>query len=67
MASIDPDYARRLEMRQMSNEDLFKHYDTELLLRLHNKKNLGDTKKILSKFETFLAGCSPSPTLAKNS
>ena len=52
-------------MRQMSNHDLFKRYDTELLLRLHNKKNLSDIRKILSKFETFLAGRSPSPTLAK--
>ncbi|MFC2041127.1 tyrosine-type recombinase/integrase, partial [Chloroflexota bacterium] len=65
MASIDPDYARRLQMRQMSNRNLFKLYDTELLLRLHNKKNLSDTRKMLSNFETFLAGRSPSPDLAK--
>ncbi len=38
MSSIDSDYARRLEMRQMSNRDLFKRCDTELVLRLHNKK-----------------------------
>ena len=65
MASIDPDYARRLEMRQMSNHDLFKRYDIELLLRLHNKKNLSDTRKMLGRFETFLAERSPSPDLAK--
>jgi len=65
MASIDPDYARRLEMRQMSNPDLFKRYDTELVLRLRNEKNLSDTRKMLNKFETFLAGRSPSPDLAK--
>jgi len=52
-------------MRQMSNHDLFKRYDTELVLRLHNKKNLSDTRKILSKFEAFLAERSPSPDLAK--
>ncbi|MFC1966832.1 tyrosine-type recombinase/integrase [Chloroflexota bacterium] len=65
MATIDPDYARRLQMRQMSNCDLFKRYDIELLLRLHNKKNLSDTRKMLSNFETFLTGRSPSPDLAK--
>ncbi len=52
-------------MRQISNHDLFKRYDNELVLRLHNKKNLSDTKKILSKFETFLAERSPALDLAK--
>ena len=52
-------------MRQMSNRDLFKRYDIELLLRLHNKKNLSDTRQMLNKFEVFLAERSPSPDLAK--
>jgi len=52
-------------MRQMSNRDLFKRYDTELLLRLHNRKNLSDTRTILGKLEAFLAERSPSPDLAK--
>ncbi|MFC1985258.1 tyrosine-type recombinase/integrase [Chloroflexota bacterium] len=49
----------------MSNSDLFKRYDTELLLRLHNRKNLTDTRKILGRFEAFLDGRAPSPDLAK--
>ena len=49
----------------MSNHDLFKRYDIELLLRLHNKKNLSDTRKMLGNFETFLVGRSPSVDLAK--
>jgi len=65
IASIDPDYARRMEIRQMSNHDLFKRYDTELVLRLHNKKNLSDTRKMLGKFEVFLVERSPSPDLGK--
>ncbi|MFC1939791.1 tyrosine-type recombinase/integrase [Chloroflexota bacterium] len=65
MASIDPDYARRLQMRQMSNRDLFKRYDPELLLRLHNRKNLSDTRNTLKNFEAFLDGRSPSRDLAK--
>jgi len=65
MSTVDPDYARRLEIRKMSNRDLFKRYDTELLLRLHNKKNLSDTRKILGRFEAFLGERSPSTDLAK--
>ena len=49
----------------MSNRDLFKRYDFELLLRLRNKKNLSDTRKILGSFEAFLAERSPTPDLAK--
>ena len=52
-------------MRQMSNRDLFKRYDSELLLRLHNRKNLSDTRKILGRFEAFLDGRPPSVDLAK--
>ncbi|MFC2004267.1 tyrosine-type recombinase/integrase [Chloroflexota bacterium] len=52
-------------MRQMSNRDLFKHYDTELILRLHNKKNLSDTRKTLGRFEIFLGERPPSVGLAK--
>ncbi|MFC1906686.1 tyrosine-type recombinase/integrase [Chloroflexota bacterium] len=49
----------------MNNGDLLKRYDIELVLRLHNKKNLRDTRIILGKFEAFLAGRPPSPDLAK--
>jgi hypothetical protein len=49
----------------MSNCDLFKRYYSELLLRLHNRKNLSDTMKILDKFEAFLDGRLPSIDLAK--
>ncbi len=52
-------------MRQMSNRDLFKRYDSELLLRLHNRKNLSDTRRILGRFEAFLDGRPPSVDLAK--
>ena len=52
-------------MRQMDNRDLFKRYDSELLLRLHNRKNLGDTRKMLGRFEVFLDGRSPSVDIAK--
>ena len=34
----------------MQKEELFKLYDSELALRLHNAKNLSDTRKILTRF-----------------
>ena len=49
----------------MSNRDPFIYHDSELLLRIHNLKNLGNTRKILGKFEAFLNGRSPSIDLAK--
>ncbi len=37
---------RRLRLRHMTNDELVKHYDNNLILRLHNKKDLADTKKM---------------------
>jgi integrase len=50
----------------MKNEELFKLYDSELILRLHNKKNLRDTRTILTKFKNYLGEFPPSPELAKS-
>ena len=52
-------------LRQMNNEDLFQLYDSDLVLRLHNAKNLSDTRKILAKFKECLGYYPPSPELAK--
>jgi len=57
---------RRLMLRQMNNEDLFQLYDSDLVLRLHNAKNLGDTRKILTRFRQYLGNYPPSPELAKS-
>ena len=50
---------------QMNNEDLFQLYDSDLVLRLHNAKNLADTRKILTRFKECLGDYPPSPELAK--
>ncbi|MFC2059930.1 tyrosine-type recombinase/integrase [Chloroflexota bacterium] len=50
----------------MTNDQLFQQYDSELVLRLHNPKNLGDTRKMLSRFGEYLGGMPPSPELAKS-
>ena len=52
-------------MRHMTNEELFKLYDSDLVLRLHNAKNLSDTRKVLDRFKEYLNGYPPSPELAK--
>ncbi len=52
-------------MRHMTNEELFRLYDNDLVLRLHNIKNLSDTRKMLTKFKEYLNGYPPSPELAK--
>ena len=35
-------------LRQMNNGDLFQLYDSDLVFRFHNAKNLADTRKILN-------------------
>lgn len=52
-------------MREMTNDQLFGLYDQELVLRLHNAKNLADTRTLLARFGGFLGAYPPSPELAK--
>ena len=53
-------------LRQMNNGDLFQLYDSDLVLRLHNAKNLADTRKILTRFKESLGDYLPSPELVKS-
>ena len=58
---------RRLRLSHMTNEELIQHYDSNLVLRLHNTKDLTDTRKMVARFLlTFLEGVPPSPELAKD-
>ena len=52
--------------RQMNNGDLFELYDSDLVLRLHDAKNLADTRKILTKFKECLGDYPPSPEHVKS-
>ena len=54
---LGPEGRRRLQLRRMSNEGLFRQYDNELILRLHNVKNLSDTRKMLARFKEYLGVC----------
>ena len=62
---LGPEGKRRLRLRHMTNDDLFQLYDSDLVLRFHNVKNLSDTRKILTKFKQYLNDFPPSPELAK--
>jgi integrase len=53
-------------LRNLPNSELIRLYDSELVLRLHNPKNLRDTRNILSRFMDSLGAYPPSPELAKN-
>ncbi|MFC1874358.1 tyrosine-type recombinase/integrase [Chloroflexota bacterium] len=52
-------------VRQLSNDELFKKYEPELKLRIHNQLNLKNDSALLDKFREFLGDAKPSPTLAK--
>ncbi|MFH1662703.1 MAG: tyrosine-type recombinase/integrase [Chloroflexota bacterium] len=63
---LGPEGKRRLRLRQMKNEELLKLYDSDLILKLHNEKNLKDTRTILAKFKDYLGEFPPTPELAKS-
>jgi hypothetical protein len=50
---------RRLMLRHLTNEKLFQLYDSDLVLRLHNAKNLSDTRKMLARFREYLGAYPP--------
>lgn len=62
---MGPEGKRKLRLRNLSNDRLVKLYDSELVLRLHNAKNLTDTRKILAHFKEHLGNYPPSAELAK--
>ena len=62
---MGPEGKRRLKLRNLSNAELFALYDSELVLHLHNAKNLADTRKILALLQKHLGDYPPSTELAK--
>jgi integrase/recombinase XerD len=58
---------RRLRLRHMTNEELIQHYDSVLVLRLHNQKDLSDTRKMIARYLVgYLNGLPPSPETARD-
>ena len=55
-----------MALREKTNQELFSLYEDDLALRLHNAKNLKDTKTLLNHFMEFLGQFPPSPELSKS-
>jgi integrase len=62
---LGPEGKRRMALKDKTNEELFQLYDSDLILRLNNPKNLSDTRTILQHFREFLGENPPSADLAK--
>jgi hypothetical protein len=41
-------------LRNLPNAELIRLYDSELVLKLHNAKNLRDTRNILARYMNYL-------------
>jgi hypothetical protein len=65
MMLLGPEGRKRLELRNLPNDELFRRYNPEIALRLAAPRNLHDTRKMLERFKTFLGGFPPSASLAK--
>ena len=55
-----------MTLRNLPNTELARLYDSELILKLQNPKNLRDTRNVLSCFMNYLGAYPPSPELAKS-
>jgi integrase len=62
---LGPEGRKRLELRSLPNDELFRRYDPEIALRLGAPRNLHDTRKMLERFKTYLGDFPPSAGLAK--
>ena len=62
---LGPEGRRRLRLRHMTNDELFKQYESELVLRLHNPKDLSDHRRMLNRFKQYIGAFPPTGELAK--
>ena len=56
---------KRMTLRQLPNDKLFSEYDNDLVLRIHNEKNLKWDRWLLAKFQDYIGNYPPTPELAK--
>ncbi|MFC2032837.1 hypothetical protein ACFLUS_05760 [Chloroflexota bacterium] len=55
-----------MALRDKPNSELFRLYDDDLVLRIHNEKNLRDTHNILAAFSEHLGETVPNAEAAKS-
>jgi hypothetical protein len=63
---MGPEGKRKLKLRNLTNDQLFDLYGNTLVLRLHNAKNLRDTRTILAHFKKHLGDNPPTGEMAKS-
>jgi hypothetical protein len=55
-----------MALRDKPNSELFRLYDDDLILRIHNHHNLRDTRHILAAFSDHLGDTVPNAEAAKS-
>jgi integrase len=55
---------RKLRLRHKTNDELFRLYDAQLILRYQTKDTLGEARRLMRHFREFLGEFSPTPELA---
>ena len=55
-----------MELKDLTNDKLFARYETELILRIRNHKNLKNVVNLLLRFKNYIGDFPPSPDLAKS-
>jgi integrase/recombinase XerD len=56
---------KRMTLRQLPNDKLFSEYDNDLVMRIHNEKNLKSDRWLLAQFQDYIGNYPPTPELAK--
>ena len=51
---------------QMSNDELLRRYDTELIPKIRNKRNLRYDRRLLGRFRNYIGDLPPSSSLVKS-
>jgi hypothetical protein len=62
---LGEDGKRKLRLRQMTNDQLFASYDSELVLKNQSVKGLYEARRVLKHFKDFLGEFLPTPELGK--
>jgi integrase/recombinase XerD len=66
MMLLGKDGRRWMTIHKLPNNELFKQYDAEIVLRLRNPRNLKDTRRLLNLFKTYIGEFPPTAQLAKS-
>jgi hypothetical protein len=62
---LGEDGKRKLRLRQMTNDQLFASYDSELVLKNQSPKGLYEARRLIRHFKDFLGEFNSTPELGK--